>query len=172
MAQPLPYGLTITPQSKRESGYAMQIKRIRILLIDDNVADIQHIQHLFRDSKIKNRLNVIPSGDNAFDYLREVDICTNNGFPDLIMASYGMHWEKHRVVHTLEDDIKLRAIPRIVLYSDDRDYRSVHHVDKRDDLFLVKPFTESALFETVLKVKEFGLSIDPITEDDTSPALV
>lgn len=150
----------------------MQFKRISILLIDDNVADIQHIQHLFRDSKIRNRLNVMPSGDNALEYLNDTDFRTNNGFPDLIMASYGMQREKHRVVDTLEDDTKLRTIPRIVLYGSQHEYSGSQQQEKVVDLFLVKPFTETTLFETVLKVKEFGLSIDPVTEDDTSPALV
>lgn len=137
----------------------MQIYPIEILLIDDNAADIQHIQHLFRDCKINNSLDIIPDANNALKYLKHEDHRRGKAIPDLIMASFGLQSHGQRVIQTLRDDMSWQHIPRIVLFNSEQDSVSFNRENQKGQVGLAKPFTAAALFEAVLRVNSFGLSI-------------
>ena len=77
-------------------------KTAKILLVEDNPADVLLMREAFTSSTIVDQINVVVDGEEALDYLRKENQFTDAITPDIIL---------------LDINLQLRRIPIIVLSS-------------------------------------------------------
>ena len=63
---------TKTPCERRRDVTQVSGARIEILLVEDNPGDVRLTQEAIRESKIRNRLNVVTDGEEAVAYVRRL----------------------------------------------------------------------------------------------------
>ena len=110
----------------------MESQHVRILLVEDNPADVRLTQEAFRDSRLGATMNVARDGVEAMDYLRRsVDDAAdaetpaaseatppapNAEFPDLVLLDLNLPRKSGReVLREIKADPRFRSIRVIVL---------------------------------------------------------
>ena len=99
----------------------MQVKKptrpIEILLVEDNSADAQLVERVFRGARTPIHLGVVEDGYQALDYLRRKGSFTDAVRPDLIMLDLNLPGrDGHQVLRELRADPEWQDVP-VVIYS-------------------------------------------------------
>ncbi|HEX9567215.1 MAG TPA: response regulator, partial [Thermoplasmata archaeon] len=91
-------------------------KPIEILLVEDNPGDVRLTMELLKESKIRNRINVVNDGIEAMAYLRKEAKFGGAPRPDLILLDLNMPRKDGReVLAEIKQDPDLKQIPVVVL---------------------------------------------------------
>src|SRR2546429_2473039 len=99
----------------------MQVKKptspIEILLVEDNSADAQLVERVFRCARTPIHLGVVEDGYQALDYLRRKGSFSDAVRPDLIMLDLNLPGrDGHQVLRELRADPEWQDVP-VVIYS-------------------------------------------------------
>src|SRR5665811_1622479 len=96
-------------------------KSAKILLVDDNPMDVELTLDAFKEAKLKNRIYVVKSGEEALDYLfRRKDFADRKIYPlpNLILLDLKMPGiDGFEVLTQVKNSIKLKRIPVVILTS-------------------------------------------------------
>ena len=123
--------------SKRKSTES----RKRILLIEDNPADVRSVQDLLEESGVSCDLVVVPTSEAAFELLSSGGSSeASTARPDLIMLSLGLaSANSPELFSRLKSDPALKSIPVVALTSS-RAEQDVHKGwGRRADGYIAKP---------------------------------
>jgi len=98
---------------------AVQLKRpARILLVEDNPADVKLIKEALGSADIPFTLSHVTNGEAALDYIYQREPFKAVLRPDLIILDLNLPKIKwHEVLSEIKKDEKLKAIPVIILTS-------------------------------------------------------
>lgn len=142
----------------------------RILLIEDNPADVLLTEHAFRSNGLHNEIEVCKDGEAAIDYLRahEHDHAT---LPDLVLLDLNLpKISGLDVLQFIKTHDQLKRLPVIVLTSSsagpdvDRSYAA--HANG----YIVKPVDFAQLQVIVKSMDQFWFSIVVLPhQGDTTP---
>jgi chemotaxis family two-component system response regulator Rcp1 len=103
-------------------------RRLKILLVEDNEADVWLFKEAFLALEIEHDLEIAEDGAQAIDRLEEAETF---GFPDLILVDLNMpKVDGFQVLSFVRSTPRLCFIPVIVLSSsrDQRDVRRAHEL--------------------------------------------
>jgi len=93
-------------------------KLVEILLIEDNPGDVRLIEEALRDSKLINKINVIPDGAQASDFLFKRKDFKNAKDPDLIILDLNLPLKDGiELLTEIKNSNKLKNIPVVILTS-------------------------------------------------------
>jgi CheY-like chemotaxis protein len=138
----------------------MENEPIRILLIEDNPADVRLTRENLKDSKIRNNLYVVSDGADAMAFLRREGKFGNAARPDLILLDLNRPKKDGREVLTeIKSDDKLRSIPVVVLTISKAEEDVLKTYDLHANCYITKPIDLEQFAKVVKSIEDFWLSI-------------
>jgi two-component system, chemotaxis family, response regulator Rcp1 len=133
---------------------------INILLVEDNPADVRLTQEAMRDSKLLNRLTVVPDGVEAIAYLKREREYANATRPDLILLDLNLPKKDGReVLAEIKADENLKSIPVVVLTTSDAHTDIVKSYDLHANCYISKPVELEKFLSIVRVIENFWFGI-------------
>ncbi len=107
-----------------------------ILLVEDDRVDVMTVKRALRDLKIRNKLSIVPNGEEALAFLRGGD----NAKPCIILLDLNMpRMGGIEFLRIAKGDDGLKGIPVVVLTTSQEDRDKVDSFDLGVAGYLVKP---------------------------------
>lgn len=139
----------------------INVDPIRLLLVEDDEADIILAQRAFERANIWNPLDVVRNGREALDYLYNRGNYADRSLypkPDLILLDLNLPaLDGREVLKTIRADAALKNIPVVIVSTSDyeRDIEfgrqlGVHH-------YVIKPLQVDNILETFTAFREFRI---------------
>jgi CheY-like chemotaxis protein len=144
----------------------MNVRPVRILLVEDNPGDARLTQEVFKLNKMPKTLSVVEDGVEALAYLRQEGKYSDAQRPDLILLDLNLPKKDGRqVLAAIKGDDSLRRIPVVVLTTS-RDQEDIHHAyDLNANCFLTKPVDFEQFAKLVEAIEEFWLKVVELPKD-------
>jgi chemotaxis family two-component system response regulator Rcp1 len=115
-------------------------RRLRILLVDDNPADVRLTEEALRDSGLSHTLTIARDGVEAMQMLRGEGDHDRLPRPDVVLLDLNLpHKDGREVLAEIKADAKLRRIPVAVMTSSQVEEDVLRSYDLRANGYLIKP---------------------------------
>lgn len=131
----------------------------RVLFVVSNPVDVIITQMVFRDSKTKNELFIVSSGEQALHFLRRESPFEKEQVPDLIIVDLDINstdgWD---FLKEVKEDPEFKRIPVIVfiLHMLDEDVSRLY--DLNVNCCIQKPVDLEEFTKVVERIEQFWLS--------------
>jgi CheY-like chemotaxis protein len=133
---------------------------VRILLVEDNAADVRLTIEALRGAKVANNLNVVGDGEAAIDYLRKRGPYVDATRPDIILLDLNLpRLDGRGVLADIKSDPDLGTIPILVLSSSGAEEDIVQAYELHANCFITKPVDFTAFMAAVASLEGFWLKI-------------
>lgn len=138
----------------------------KILLVEDNKADVLLIQKAIEKAGIKADIDHFKDGESVIDYVHRIGMYKNDAHdPDLILLDLNLVGSKltgFDVLDTLKEHPDKRCIPVIILTSSSNsdDINSAYR--KYANAYLVKPNDITELTDLMRTLDKFWLQISKL----------
>ena len=87
---------------------------LRILLVEDNLADIRLFREAFEDLDVDPQLDVVRDGVETIDYLE----ANRDSLPDIVLLDLNIPKKNGlEVLNFIKNDIQLKSVPVVILSS-------------------------------------------------------
>ena len=151
----------------------MPTRNLRVLLVEDNPADVRLTQEALRDVKFAGSVHVARDGAEAMDYLRRsVDepdesdkpAAPKTEFPDLVLLDLNLPRKNGReVLREIKADGRLSLIPVVVLSTSASASDVVACYGLHANAYVTKPRDFDEFEATVAHIGEFwgGIAVRP-----------
>jgi len=134
-----------------------------ILLVEDNEDDVIITRRAIEKGGIRNRLYVVPDGEEALNFLRKEGKYKDVPRPGLVLLDLKMpKIDGFEVLKQVKNDNDLKFIPIVVLTSSGRDEDVRRAYTLGCNSYLVKPEKFEKLTETVMEIDQYWLRISRI----------
>lgn len=136
------------------------MKRIHILLVEDNEGDILLTTDALEEGKIINKVSVVKDGKLAIDFLNNKEPYVDAEIPNLILLDINLPKKNgHEVLKYIKGSEKLRHIPIIMLTTSSSE-KDIHEAyNHYANCFITKPVDVDEFMEAVTKIENFWISI-------------
>ena len=137
------------------------MRRLTVLLVEDNPRDVRLTQRAFEQAKVPHELRVVRDGDEALAYLhREGDYAAADSSPrpDMILLDLNLpRMGGHELMQHVRQDVRFRQVPIVVLTTSARpdDVRQAY--DNGANAYLLKPVEFSRFTEVIGHLASFWL---------------
>lgn len=133
---------------------------IDILLVEDNPGDADLAKEALVDSKINNRLFIVPDGEAATNYLYKTKDFSDVPRPDLILLDLNLPKKDGReVLAEIKADQDLKRIPVVVLTTSQDEADVLKSYNLHANCYITKPIDFSQFIKVVRAIEDFWLSI-------------
>ncbi len=137
------------------------ITPIKILLVEDDEADILLAQRAFERANIWNGMEVVRNGQEALDYLRNEQAYADKEkypAPGVILLDLNLPGiDGREVLEVMKKDPKLSAIPLVIVstsdYERDIEFGRSHGVQH----YIIKPIQVDNIMETFTAITSFHI---------------
>lgn len=134
----------------------MDVKKI--LLVEDNLADIRLIQEAFKSTAAQVEMVVVRDGMAAMSYLRQEEEYLNATLPDLVILDLNLPKKDGReVLAEIKAEPYLKRLPVIILTTSLNEEDIANSYDLHVNCYIVKSRNLTQLFKTVRGIEEFWL---------------
>jgi CheY-like chemotaxis protein len=147
-----------SPDSERE-------RPVRILLVEDNPADVRLTREMLRESKVRNDLLVAHTAEDAEEILglTEKDARPR---PDLVLLDLDLPVKGgHDLLQEMKDHPTLRRVPVIVLTSSEAEEDVVKSYDEHANAYVTKPVDLDEITTIVQSIDEFWFQVVRLPEE-------
>lgn len=128
---------------------------MRILLVEDSLADVELTLDALAGAKVANEVTVVRDGRSAVDYLRG-----EGKLPDLVILDLNLpRMTGHEVLAVMKGDDTLRRIPVAVLTTSAAEADVARTYDLGANCFLTKPVDVSQFVHVVQSIDNFWLGL-------------
>jgi len=135
-------------------------EKIKILLVEDNPADVVLAREHLDASKILHELYVVGDGVECMSFLRRTGKYKKAPRPDMILLDLNMpKMDGRQVLEEIKGDSSLRQIPIVVLTSSTAEIDVVKSYDLQASAYVVKPVDLAGFGEIVRAIEGFWFSI-------------
>ncbi len=139
----------------------VQVEPIRILLVEDDEADIMLAQRAFERANIWNKMDVVRSGQEALDYIYNQGNFTDRTKyprPGLILLDLNLPGIDGRdVLDKLHKDSHMKSIPVVIISTSDYE-RDIEFGRAREvQHYLIKPIQVDNVMETFTAIRSFKI---------------
>jgi CheY-like chemotaxis protein len=136
------------------------MRKIEILLVEDNPADVLLTEEAFEEARIANRLHVARDGVEALEFLRREKAFTDAPAPDVILLDVNMpRMNGLELLAVLKADPALRRIPTIMLTTSRAEQDIWRSYDLHVNAYIPKPVSVGEFFTVVRSFETFWLAI-------------
>lgn len=136
------------------------LQPVRILLAEDNPADVRLTQEALRDSKVRSELFVVPNGVEAMAFLRKQGKYADLPSPSLLILDLNMPLKDGRqVLAEVKEDPALRRLPVVVLTSSAHDEDVQTAYDRHANCYVRKPHDFQVFHDVARAIEEFWFTI-------------
>lgn len=152
-------------KSKFPSSGAGQEKPIRILLVEDNPADVRLTREMLRESKVRNDLLVANSAEEAESILGLTGE-TSRPKPNLVLLDLDLPVKSgHDLLKEMKSHDTLRRIPVVILSSSEAEEDVVKSYDEHANAYVTKPVDLDEITTIVQSIDEFWFQVVRLPED-------
>jgi two-component system, chemotaxis family, response regulator Rcp1 len=132
---------------------------VRVLLVEDNPADVGLVEEAFRDGRLRYELHVAEDGVAAMNFLHRKGKFTNAPRPEIVLLDLNLPKKDGReVLEEAKSDPELREIPIIVLTTSD-DEADVHRAyELHANCYMTKPVDIDDFIRKVRSIEDFWLT--------------
>lgn len=132
---------------------------IKIMLVDDNEADIELTKSTLEEGKVRMEIITASDGQNALDELERA-LAHGEGLPDLILLDLNMpRLDGRGFLGKLRQREELKAIPVVVLTSSDAEQDIVKSYKLGANCYVNKPVGLDEFQKIVRTVEHFWLTV-------------
>jgi chemotaxis family two-component system response regulator Rcp1 len=129
---------------------------MRILLVEDSLADVELTLDALKDAKVANDVTVVRDGAAALAYLRSADVAS----PDLVILDLNLpRLSGQEVLAVMKADESLRRIPVAVLTTSSAESDVAKTYDLGANCFLTKPVDIDQFIHVVQSIDDFWLGL-------------
>jgi CheY-like chemotaxis protein len=133
---------------------------IEVLLVEDDPGDVLMTQEAFEEHKLRNRLTVVPDGDEALAYLRRQGRYADAVTPDLILLDLNLpRRDGRQVLAEIKEDEQLGRIPVVVLTTSQADEDILRSYQLHANAYVTKPVDFDRFIAVVRQIDEFFVSV-------------
>ena len=133
---------------------------MKILLVEDNPADVCLVEEALKDAKVFNEFNVVSDGVEALQFLRREGDYFNAPRPDIILLDLNLPRKNGReVLEEVKSDPELRQIPVIVLTSSEADEDISNVYNLHANCFITKPPDLESFIRIMGTIEEFWFTM-------------
>ncbi len=133
---------------------------MKILLVEDNLADIRLTQEVFREGQIPSELFTVKDGEEAIDFLRRRGKYAGASRPDLVLLDLNLPKKNGKeVLREIKSDKNLAPIPVIVLTTSKAEEDVCRSYDLHANCFITKPFDLDRFIAVARAIEHFWFRI-------------
>lgn len=133
---------------------------IEILLVEDNPGDVRLTREAMRDAKVVNRLNVVPDGVAALEYLRKENRYADAVRPDVILLDLNLpRMDGRELLAVIKNDENLKRIPVVVLTTSAAEEDVMRAYNLHANCYVTKPVALDQFIDVVKSIDGFWFSI-------------
>jgi CheY-like chemotaxis protein len=136
---------------------------IRILLVEDNPADVRLTREMLRESKVRNDLLVANSAEEAEEILglaSEEAVAEAGPRPDLVLLDLNLPVKSgHDLLKEVKSHPTLRRIPVVMLSSSEAEEDVVKSYDEHANAYVTKPVDLDEITTIVQSIDEFWFQV-------------
>jgi chemotaxis family two-component system response regulator Rcp1 len=141
-------------------SYRLEGRPVRILLVEDNPADVRLTREALKEAKVRNDIQVAPDGEQAMDILHKAGKFHDAKRPDVILLDLNLPRKSGlEVLQEIKEDDELKRIPVVVITSSKAEQDIVRSYNLHANCFVTKPVDLNQFLEVVRSVEDFWLSI-------------
>jgi CheY-like chemotaxis protein len=146
---------------------APQSRPARILLVEDNPADVRLTREMLRESKVRNDLVVASDAEEAERILGlGRDPATADARPDLVLLDLNLPGKSgHELLEEIKTDAELRRIPVVVLTSSEAEEDIQKSYDRYANAYVTKPVDLDGISRVVRAIDDFWLQVVRLAGD-------
>lgn len=143
------------------------VRPAEILLVEDNPGDAQLAREALSESKFRNTLHHVTSGDAAIDFVERRGDYVNAVRPDLILLDLNLPgMDGREVLRRIKSDEDLRRIPVVILTTSDAEEDVKKTYAMHANCYITKPIDFRQFVKVVHSIEDFWLSIVVLPRDD------
>jgi two-component system, chemotaxis family, response regulator Rcp1 len=147
------------------------VEPIEILLVEDSPGDADLARVALEQTKVRNTLHVVPDGEAAMDFLRQVGKYADAPRPGLILLDLNLPKKDGReVLAEIKSDDDLKRIPVVILTISKEEEDVLRSYNLHANCFITKPIDLSQFLKVVKSIEEFWLSIVRLPPNGSGPA--
>lgn len=136
------------------------MKPIKVLLVEDNHADVDLTRETFESSALNVELTVASDGVEAIDILTGRKSTRTPARPDLILLDLNLpKFDGRQVLLAIKDDRDLKKIPVVVLTSSDAESDVLTSYQLGANCFITKPGDFKAYQDVVQALEGFWFAV-------------
>ena len=139
-------------------GTCVAYRKVEVLLVEDNPADVRLTQEALKEGTIPVHLNVVHDGVEALDFLFHREGYANAPVPDLILLDLNLPKKNGREVLTeIKNDSLLKRIPVIIMTTSiaDADIQKAYSLNA--NCYIAKPMDLDEFLRIIRSIEEFWL---------------
>ncbi len=139
----------------------------RILLVEDNPADVRLTREMLRESKVRNDLMVAHDAEEAERILgMGGEEATEEQRPDLVLLDLNLPGKSgHDLLKEIKADPGLRRIPVVILTSSEAEEDIEKSYDRYANAYVTKPVDLSELSKVVRAIDGFWFEVVRLPPD-------
>lgn len=142
----------------------------RLLLVEDNPADIDLARDTFADSCIPMQIDIATNGEEAIDYLKRRGAYSNARRPQLILLDLNLPGlDGRQVLAEIKSNGTLRRIPVVILSSSTTYQDVVTSYEGGASCYIAKPVDLAAYREMVKIVENFWFKLVSLPPPNGAP---
>jgi CheY-like chemotaxis protein len=136
-------------------------RRIEILMVDDDVADVAFTQDVLADHRVANTMTVLDDGAVAWRYLTRRPPYTDAVRPDLLLLDLNLPGiDGLTLLDLIRADQSLRTLPVAVLTTAPVDESILRRRSVPAHCFLLKPVDFTRLVDVVLQLDDLAIQVE------------
>ena len=136
------------------------LKRIHILLVEDNDGDILITQEAMEAAKIRIHLSVVNDGKEAIDFIYKKGKYSEVELPDLILLDVNLPKKNgHEVLKFIKETEAYKHIPVIMLTTSSSQKDINLSYNNHANCYITKPVDVNDYLSVVATIENFWLSI-------------
>jgi two-component system, chemotaxis family, response regulator Rcp1 len=136
----------------------MSGRRLELLMVEDNPADVRLTREAFKEGKILRALNVVKDGVEAMAFLRRQDPYSDVPKPDLVLLNLKLPRKDGReVLSEVKADPDLRRIPVVILTTSRAEEDVVKSYNLHANCYIVKPVDLDQFIGVIRLIERFWL---------------
>jgi chemotaxis family two-component system response regulator Rcp1 len=134
--------------------------KARILLVEDNAADIRLTREVLQENKIVRSLDVVRDGVEAVEFLKKRGKYSNVNRPNLIILDLNLpKKDGFYVLEEIKKEEELKRIPVVILtVSDNRD-DLIKAYDLHANCYVIKPLEMEEFYRIINSIVNFWFTI-------------
>lgn len=131
---------------------------IKVLLVEDSIADSTLILEVFQDEKIAADVTVVRDGIEAMEYLKKEGQYTARAEsnPDIVILDLNLpRMDGREVLAAMKSDPKLETIPIVVLTTSTAEEDIISTYKLRANCYVTKPIDLTQFVKIVQSIDQF-----------------
>jgi len=136
------------------------MKKVHILLIEDNEGDILLIKEAFEERRIIEKISVVKTGKDALDFLFKTGNFKNELLPDFILLDINLPIKNgHEVLQIIKSNKDTCKIPVIIFTTSSSQKDIDQSYALQANTYITKPIEIEAFYEAIHKIEDFWMKL-------------